>query len=136
MHTCIQRFPFVFDALAVWVVSTEVFEKWGNLGCGMSEGCRLNYSGIARHGGLGAAVRSRSNVDNGRCILTYKPVAHWSDIFLPRLVNNWLNMRVSVVILLRLVYKCTCIYKLVAQSLGKSSFLGSHWTDHADLWPL
>ena len=56
--------------------------------------------------------------------------------FYPRLVNNWLNMRVSVVILLRHVYKCACIYKLVAQSLGKSSFLGSHWTDHADLWPL
>ena len=31
----------------------EVLEKMRNLECGLSEGCRLNQLGVARHGGLG-----------------------------------------------------------------------------------
>ena len=60
-----------------------MLEKRISLDCGLSEGCRLNLLGVARHGGLGRAGRAPINVDSGRCSLTHKCVSLWIVNFLP-----------------------------------------------------
>ena len=99
-----------------------MLDKKRDLARGLSEWCRLNHPGVARHGGLGPhGVRAPGNAGSGRCSLTHKCVSLWIVIFLPceLLVTVWLKFSVPVIIVLRYIYTCVCICKLVAQFLNK-----------------
>ena len=110
---------------------TEVLEKMRNIECGLSEGCRLNQPGVARHGGIGRAGRAPNNFDSGSSI-THKCVSLWIVIFLPvRTAREYvIENTCSSFSLLHKIYQFVCIYKLVAQFLQKVRFLGSLWTGY------